>query len=145
MLRVLENPNDPELVYPYFSQTKTKTDQAVFPSDFRNLNKQSKCRPYTITKIIFLLKLESLKYTISISLNMGYYHIQIFEDTSKFCTIIIPWVKYHYKFLPMGVSNSPDILKMNELLQGFEFIRVYLNKILIIIKRGWKYHLQKLE
>ena len=38
--------------------------------------------------------------------------------------IILPWGKYRCKLLPMGISNSPDIIqqKMNDLFHIFEFI-----------------------
>ena len=44
-------------------------------------------------------------------LNMVYYHIRLSESEINVCTIILPWGKYRYKILPMGVSNSLDILK----------------------------------
>ena len=44
-----------------------------------------------------------------------------------------PLGKYSYKRLPMGITNSPDILqqKMNYLFDGFEFIHAYIDKLLI--------------
>ena len=47
----------------------------------------------------------------------------------------------------MGVSNSPEIFqdKINEISHGFEFIRAYINELLIITKRDWSNHLEKLE
>ena len=47
----------------------------------------------------------------------------------------------------MGFANSPDIFeqKMNDLFHGFEFIRAYIDDILILTKGGWTDHLQKLE
>ena len=68
-----------------------------------------------------LLKLEVFQYVTSLDLNMGYYHIQLSENASNLCTIILPWGKYRYKRLPMGVANSPDIFKqkMNYLFRGF--------------------------
>ena len=73
-------------------------------------------------KIIeMLLKLEGFKDAMSLDLNMGYYHIRISKNAINLCTIILPWVKYWYKRLTMGVSNSPDILqhKMNDLFHWF--------------------------
>ena len=71
-----------------------------------------------------LLKLEGFQYAVSLDLNMGYYHIQLSKNASNLCKIIIMWVKYRYKRLPVGVVNSPDIFqkKMNDLFRGFEFI-----------------------
>ena len=61
--------------------------------------------------------------------------------------IILLWGKYQYKCLPMEVANSPDILKqkMNDLFHGFEFIRAYIDDILILTKGYWRDHIQKLE
>ena len=80
------------------------------------------------------LKLESFQYAMSLDLNMGYYHIQLSKNASNLCTIIIPWGKYGYKILSMGVSNSIDIFqqKMNYSFHGFEFILVYIYDILIL-------------
>ena len=68
-----------------------------------------------------LLKLEGFQYLTSLDLSMGYYHIQLSENASNLCTIIIPWGKYRYKHLPMGVTNSPDIFqkKISDLFHGF--------------------------
>ena len=46
-----------------------------------------------------LLKFEGFHYEIPIDLNMGYYHIQIREDATNSCTIIIPGGKYRYTHL----------------------------------------------
>ena len=81
-------------------------------------------------KIIeLLLKLEGFQYAMSLDLIMGYYYIWLSDNKSKLCTIII-------HSLPMGVSYSPDILqkKMNDLFKGFEFIRAYIDEILVLIK-----------
>ena len=60
--------------------------------------------------------------------------------------IIIPWGKYRYKRLPMGVANSTGHLqqKMNYLWHGFEFIRAYIDDILIPTKGDWTDHIHKL-
>ena len=68
-----------------------------------------------------LLELEGFQYATSLGLNMGYYHIQLRENASNLWTIIIPWVKYCYKHLQIGLPNSPDIFQqeMNNLFHGF--------------------------
>ena len=67
-----------------------------------------------------LLKLEGFQYAVSLDLNMVYYHIQLRSNASSLCTIILPWGKYHYKRLPMGIANSPEIFQqnMNDLFHG---------------------------
>ena len=83
-----------------------------------------------------LLNLEGFQYATSLDLNMGYYYISISEEASNLCTIILPWGKYKYKRPPMGVCNSPDIFheKMNKMFRVIEFIRAYINKLLIITR-----------
>ena len=68
-----------------------------------------------------LLKLEDFQYAMSLDLNMGYYHIQLIKNASNLCIIILPWGKYWYKRLPMGVSISSDTFqqKTNDLFHGF--------------------------
>ena len=77
---------------------------------------------------------------------MGYYHIRFRKNASNLCTIILPWGKYRYKRLPMGVANSPEIFqqKMNNLFHGFEFIRAYIDDLLILKEGYWRDHVQKL-
>ena len=125
-LGVLEEANGSEWGAPSFSQQKVKTNRVRFLSDFRNLNRQLKRKPGPIPKIReMLLNLEGFQYDTSIDLNMGYYHICIIKHASNLCTIILPWVKYWYKHLAMGVSNSQDIVqeKMNKMFRGFESIQ----------------------
>ena len=84
----------------------------IFLSEFRNLNKQLKDKPYPIPKINeILLKLEGFKCAMSLHLKIGYDHIRITEDASNLCRIIIPWGTYHFKNISMVVSNSPAIFQ----------------------------------
>ena len=94
-----------------------------------------------------LLKLEGYAFATSIDLNMGYYHIRLSPESSKLCTIVLPFGKFEYLKLPMGLCNSPDIFqeKINELFQGFEEVRAYIDDILLITKSDWNDHLIKLE
>ena len=59
----------------------------------------------------------------------------------------MPWGKYEYLKLPVGLCNSPDIFqeKMNELMEGLEFVRAYLDDLLIVTKGSFQDHLDKLE
>ena len=47
----------------------------------------------------------------------------------------------------MGVAGSPDIFqsKMSELMAALEFIRMYLDDLLIISKASFGDHLEKLR
>ena len=52
-----------------------------------------------------------------------------------------------YQWLPMGLCNSPDIFqeKMSELFVGLEYIREYIDDILVLTSGTWQDHLAKLE
>ena len=78
---------------------------------------------------------------------MGYYTIRLNSDASRYCTIIFPWGKYSYKRLPMGVAGSPDIFqaKMSELMMTLEFVRAYIDDLLVITKASLEDHLAKLR
>ena len=81
-LGVLLPENYSEWESPSFAQPKPKSNQVRFLSDFRNLNKKIKRKPYPIPKTIeMLLELEGFQYATSIDLNMGYYQIKFSENT----------------------------------------------------------------
>jgi len=80
-----------------------KKDATIwFISDFCELNKRIKWKPYPIPKIQdLLLKLEGFQYATTRDLNMGYYHIKLTPFSKHLCTIVTlantsinvyPWV-----------------------------------------------------
>ena len=144
---VLKKVNRSEWAAPTFIIPK-KDGSVRFISDFRELNKRIKRKPYPIPKIQdMLLKLEGFKYATSLDLNMGYYHIELTPHSKTLCTIVLPWGKYEYQRLPMGLSNSPDIFqeKMSSLMDGLEFVRAYIDDLLVITKGSYEDHLEKLD
>ena len=63
LLGLLESTNNPEWGSPSFAQTKPKSKKVCFLSDFINLNKQLKRKPYPMPNINeMLLKLEFFQY-----------------------------------------------------------------------------------
>jgi hypothetical protein len=146
-LGVLKRVNRSEWGAPTF--VIPKKDRTIrFITDFRELNKCIKRKPYPIPKIQdLLLKMEGFKYATSLDLNMGYYHIELSPDSSKLCTIVLPWGKYEYQKLPMGLCNSPDIFqeKMNELFSDMDTVRAYIDDLLIITNKSYEHHLGKID
>ena len=145
--KVLKRVNRSEWAAPTFIIPK-KDGSVRFISDFRELNKRIKRKPYPIPKIQdLLLRLEGFTYGTSLDLNMGYYHIELSPNSKKLCTIILPWGKYEYQRLPMGLCNSPDIFqeKMSTLFQELEYVRAYIDDLLIITKNNFKDHIEKLD
>ena len=78
---------------------------------------------------------------------MGFYHIELTPNSSALCTIVLPWGKYEYLKLPMGLSNSPDVFqeKMGDLFSDLEHVRAYIDDLLLITKGTWEDHLAKLN
>ena len=71
------------------------------------------------------------------------------ERAQGILTIVLPWGKYAYKRLPMGLASAPDIFQsiMTGLSHDLDYVLVYLDDILIIQKEGETEddHLQKVE
>ena len=112
------------------------------------LNKLIVRKPFPLPKISeMLLKLEGFQWATSLDLNMGYYHIRLDADSRKLCTLIFPWGKYEMQCLPMGLCNSPDIFqeKMSILMQDLEYVRTYIDDLLVITKGDFTDHLEKLD
>jgi len=93
------------------------------------------------------LKLEGFTYATSLDMNMGYYHIRLTPYARTLCTIVLPWGKYEYCHLPMGICNSPNIFqeKISELMSGLEFVCAYLDDLLIITKSDWTNHINSVR
>ena len=78
---------------------------------------------------------------------MRYYHIELSPASRKLCNIVLPFGKFEYQRIPIGLCNSPDIFqeKMSELFTGFENIKTYINDLPCITKQGFDQHLEQLE
>ena len=145
-LGVLKRVNRSEWAAPTF--VIPKKDKSVrFISDFRELNKRIRRQPYPIPNIQdMLLNLEGFRYATSLDLNMGYYHLELDPASKELCTIVLPFGKFEYQRIPMGLCNSPDIFqeKMNELFEGLDYVRAYIDDLLILSKGTYEDHLEKL-
>ena len=78
---------------------------------------------------------------------MGYYHIELTPFSKWLCTIVTQWGKYEYQRLPMGLCNSPDIFqeRMYELFSDLEYVRAYIDDLLVTSCATFADHLQRLE
>ncbi len=115
-------------------------------SDFRELNKRIVRKPYPIPKISTTLQeLEGFTYATTLDLNMGYYTIRLDPTAVKMCTIIFPWGKYSYQRLPMGFAGLADIFQaeMGNLMATLEYVRAYIEDLLVITKGSPDDHLDK--
>ena len=118
-----------------------------FLTDFRELNKRIVRKPYPLPKIAETLQqMEKFTYASAIDLNMGYYHLELDAYTMEICTVVFPWGKYRYRRLPMGAACAPDIFqaRMGMLFTELEYVRVYIDDLLVITSEDFDDHLQKL-
>ena len=79
-----------------------------------------------------LLKLEGFKNYKTIDLNMGYYHIKLSKDASNLFMIVVSWgntATRVYQWESETIQIFPT--EINKLFQGFEFIRAYIEELLI--------------
>jgi hypothetical protein len=117
-------------------------------SDFRELNKRIVRKPYPIPKISTTLQeLEGFMYATTLDLNMGYNTIRLDPTAAEMCTIIFPWGKYSFQRLPMGFARSADNFQaeMGNLIATLEYVRAYIDNLLVIIKGSLDDHLDKLK
>jgi hypothetical protein len=144
---VFNRSSDSEWAAPTFIQAK-KTGNVHILTYFRRLNAQIKRKPFPLPKISDLLrKLSGFKYATAIDFSIGYYHIPLDLEAQKLCTTILPWGKYQYKRLSMGVKTSPNIFQiiMYELLGDIPNIQVYLDDILITSNGTFEEHASIME
>jgi hypothetical protein len=52
---------------------------------------------------------DGLTFVSVLDLNMGFWMIQLDKESQRLTTVILPWGKYSYQCLAMGLSVSPDI------------------------------------
>jgi hypothetical protein len=84
---------------------------------------------------------------MTLDLNMGYYHIKLSPFSKCLCTIVMPYGKYKYQCLPMGLCNSPDIFQehMYKIFSDLEYVHVYIDGLLVTSCSIFKEHIQRLK
>jgi hypothetical protein len=111
-----------------------KTHDIRIVTDFRQLNKWVEIDPFPLPRINeSLQKLEKFKSATALDLSLGSYTIPLDEQSKKLCSTILPWGKYAYERMPMGVSCAPGLFQavMCEVLQGLDVL-IYIDDVLII-------------
>jgi hypothetical protein len=123
-----------------------KKDGTVrFLTDFRRLNTQLERCPYPIPKISTLLQgIPKFFMVSSLDMGMGYYSTVLEESSSKCTAFVVPWGKYRYLRLPMGITTAPDEFqaRMQALLGDLPFVRVYLDDILVLTETSFSSHIK---
>jgi len=86
-----------------------------------------------------------ITYAMAIDLSMGYYNIPLSKRAQELCTILLPWGKFRYKHLPMGIKTALDIVQrvMQDLLGDLPFVRVYMDDLLVLGTGSYEEHLEQ--
>ena len=126
-----------------------KKDQRIrIVSDFRVLNSCIQRSPWPTPNIQEIFQdIGGFLYVTAIDLNMGYYAMGLTNRSKQICTIILPWGKYHYNSLPMGVCIATDVFQqsLSEILAPVANVYVFIDDILIIGKGSWQEHLDQID
>ena len=111
ILRKLSYNDDLPWALPSFGQPK-KTGDIRLLTDFRKMNEAIERKPFPLPRIAEIIqRLEKFVSATALDLSQGYYSIPICEESQKLCTTILPWGKYAYQRLPMGIACAPDIFQ----------------------------------
>jgi hypothetical protein len=113
-LGVLEKWSDSEWACGKFIIPK-KTQDVRVVNDYRILNSQLVHHPFPIPRIKDILtEIQGFQYTTAIDLSMGYYSIPLTERAQQLTSFFLPWGKYRYKWLPMGIKVATDIFQVTK-------------------------------
>ena len=144
---VLEKRSDSEWACGAFIIPK-KTQDVRVVTDFRKLNESIVRRPFPVPKIKDLLtSLRGFTHASAIDLSMGYYSIPLSEKAKELTSFLLPWGKYRYTRLPMGIKTATDVFQevMNHVLGDLPFVRIYLDDVLLLTDGTHADHCEKLR
>ena len=122
-----------------------KNNTIRFVTDFRVLNQKMKRKPYPLPLINEILQeLGAFQFATCLDLNMGYYSMELDDESKKKCVTALPWGLYRYNVLPMGIKVAPDIFQaaMGDLFADMPEVIVYLDDVLIIGAGTLKEHFE---
>ena len=82
------------------------------------------------------------KWFITLDLASGYWQVGIKKKDIEKTVFVTPFRLYEFLVMPFGLSYAPETFQclMNRVLQDFlgDFIAIYLNNVIIHIKRSFK-------
>ena len=113
---------------------KKKNGELRLVIDYRNLNDCTINEKFPIPKIQdYLSQLQGSTYFSQIDLKSGYYQIRVKKCDQPKTAFMIANQTYLFKRMPFGLVSAPSTFQlcMMELLGHLEYVKVYLDDILI--------------
>ena len=88
-----------------------------------------------------------MRYATKLNQIWSYYSISIKKKIQKLLTIIMPWGKCIYTIMLVVLSISAVIFQreMTKLMEGIDYILVYIDDLLVTTKSDFDDHLEKLQ
>jgi hypothetical protein len=142
---VLAAQQESEWVSPSFNIPK-KVGRVRWIRDLCQLNKVIRCKQYPLPIITDILhKRSGHKFFTKLDVSMQYYTFELDKESQDLCTIIMPYGKYKYLRLPMGLKCSPDITQaaMENVLSDIKDADVYIDDVGAFFD-DWDHHVNLL-
>jgi hypothetical protein len=114
--------------------------------DLRQLNKVIRHKQYPLLIITDILRKHSgYKFFTKLDVSMQYYPFELDKECQDLCTIIMPFGKYKYLRLTMGLKCSPDIAQaaMENILSDIKDANVYIDDV-GAFSNDWDHHVNLL-
>ena len=111
-----------------------KGGELRFCVDYRRLNRKTIKDGYPLPLIQESFdRLKGSTIFTSLDLKAGYWLMEIDEESIPLTSFVTSDGQYEFLVLPFGVTNGPAFFSrvMNSVLQGLEFVEIYLDDILV--------------
>ncbi len=142
---VLAAQQESEWASPSFIIPK-KDGRVCWISNLRQFNKVIRCKQYPLPILTdTLCERSGYKFFTKLVVSMQYYTFELDKESQDLCTITMPFGKYKYLRLPMGLKCSPDIAQaaMENVLSDIKDANVYIDDV-DAFSNDWDHHVNLL-